>query len=322
MTPLAEILAARIRAHGPILFSEFMDTALYHPAHGYYRSPRDPFGTQGDFFTASQLQPVFGRLIAAAVHAHCHRCGDPPHFTVAEWGAGRAELAPYFAEFHYFPIDAATPALPPPFTGVVFSNELFDALPVDVASIRGADFRLMRVDHRDDAFLWQPAEPVADQWRDYLEPLAARFEDRSHLTLELPVRLAPTLERMASSLQRGALVAIDYGYTHREIVRFPSGTLMSYRRHQALENVLRDPGLQDITAHVPFTYLADCAARLGFECAPLEDMARYLLRAGEPDQFASALDAPDAPSAARLRLQLKTLLFGMGETFRVLTLLR
>lgn len=322
MTPLAEILAARIRAHGPILFSEFMDAALYHPEHGYYRTARDPFGKDGDFFTASQLQPVFGRLIASAVRSHRERLGRPSPFTVAEWGAGRAELAPYLAEFRYIPIDAGTSSHPPPFDGVVFSNELFDALPVDAAEVRGDEYRLLRVDRGGDGFSWLPAEPVSPEWRAYLEPLVHSFEDRSHLTIELPVRLAPTLELMAASLARGAIIAIDYGYTDREIVRFPQGTLMSYRRHRALDDVLRDPGLQDITAHVPFTHLMQCAARLGFACEPIENMAAFLLRAGEPDQFAAALDAPDEASAARLRLQLKTLLFGMGETFRVLTMLR
>ena len=322
MTPLAEILAARIRRDGPIAFSDFMDAALYHPEHGYYRTPRDPFGIHGDFFTASQLQPVFGRLIAAAIASLRTRLGHPDPFTVADWGAGRAELAPYLSHFHYLPIDSATVDNPAPFTGVVFSNELFDALPVDVASIRGGEALLMRVAFLNDAFTWQPSEPVSTEWRDYLDPLAARFDDRSDLLIELPIRLRPTLHRMAASLHSGAIIAIDYGYTAREIVRFPRGTLMSYRRHQALDDVLRDPGLQDITAHVPFTHLQECAAAFGLLSEPLENMARFLLRAGEPDQFASALAAPDEPAAAQLRLQLKTLLFGMGETFRVLTLTR
>jgi SAM-dependent MidA family methyltransferase len=322
MTPLAEILAARIRRDGPIAFSDFMDAALYHPEHGYYRSPRDPFGIHGDFFTASQLQPVFGRLIAAAIASLRARLGHPDSFTVADWGAGRAELAPFLSHFHYLPIDAGTLDHPTPFAGAVFANELFDALPVDIASIRGTDARLMRVSFHNGAFTWLPSEPVSDEWRLYLDPLAARFEDRSGLLIELPVRLRPTLHRMAASLHSGAIIAIDYGYTAREIIRFPRGTLMSYHRHQAFDDVLRDPGLQDITAHVPFTHLQDCAAALGLHCEPLENMARFLLRAGESDQFASALAAPDEPAAAQLRLQLKTLLFGMGETFRVLTLTR
>lgn len=322
MTPLAEILAARIRASGPLLFSEFMDAALYHPEHGYYRTARDPFGKDGDFFTASQLQPVFGRLVAAALRSHRAALGNPAAFTVAEWGAGRAELAPFLTEFHYLAIDAGSPPPPSPFTGVVFSNELFDALPVDVAEVRGSEFRLLRVALSGDSFCWSPAERVGAQWSEYLEPLVHAFEDSSHLSIEIPVRLRPTLELMARSLDRGALIAIDYGYTQREILRFPRGTLMSYRRHRALDDVLHEPGLQDITAHVPFTFLAHCAESLGFSCLPIENMSAFLLRAGEPDQFASALNAPDDASASRLRLQLKTLLFGMGETFRVLTMLR
>ena len=125
---------------------------------------------------------------------------------------------------------------------------------------------------------------------------------------------------MCAPLQRGVVIAIDYGYTARELVRFPRGTLMSYRRHAAIDDVLLDPGLQDITAHVPFDYLEDAARAEGLQIRALETLAQFLLRAGEADQFASALSAESEPEALRLRLQLKSLLFGMGETFRVVTL--
>ncbi len=317
MTKPGDILAARIRENGPILFSEFMETALYHPELGYYRSPRDPFGTQGDFFTASQLQPVFGRLVAAAIRQHLPTDVSPHEFTVAEWGAGRAELREGLAEFRYIPVDAATSELPTAFEGVVFSNELFDALPVDLAQRCGEEWRMMRVGFGDGRFQWHPAESLERVWRDYAAKLAAPLEDRPDVLIELPVRLRPVMERMIAGCNGGAFIAIDYGYTAREVVRFPQGTLMSYRRHQAREDVLENPGEQDITAHVPFTYLEQCAAECGMDHARLENFSQFLIRAGEPDQFASALEAPDEAAAMKLRLQLKTLLFGMGETFRV-----
>ncbi|MBI4892794.1 MAG: SAM-dependent methyltransferase [Acidobacteria bacterium] len=321
MTPLGEILAARIRSGGPILFSEFMDAALYHPELGYYRSPRDPFGTQGDFFTASQLQPVFGRLVAAAIRQYLPAGAAPTDFTVAEWGAGRAELTEALAEFHYIPIDSGSGEVPATFEGVVFSNELFDALPVDLAQRCGVEWRMIRVSFGDGRFQWHAAERLEEQWRHYASDLAAPLEDRPDVLIELPVRLRPVMETMVSRCRGGAFIAIDYGYTAREVVRFPQGTLMSYRRHQAFDDVLASPGEQDITAHVPFTYLERCAAECGMSAAKLENFSQFLLRAGETDQFAAALEAPDEASAMRLRLQLKTLLFGMGETFRVFSAL-
>jgi SAM-dependent MidA family methyltransferase len=93
---------------------------------------------------------------------------------------------------------------------------------------------------------------------------------------------------------------------------------MSYRRHQALEDVLEEPGERDITAHVNFTALSGHAAEAGFEIVRFEPMAQLLLRAGEGDHFAGALEAAAEREAQRLRMQLKTLLYGMGESFRAL----
>jgi SAM-dependent MidA family methyltransferase len=90
---------------------------------------------------------------------------------------------------------------------------------------------------------------------------------------------------------------------------------MSYRRHTALEDVLEEPGERDITAHVCFTALEDHAA---FQTMRFERLAQFLMAAGERDEFAAALAGADAAETQARRLQLKTLLFGMGETFRVL----
>ena len=93
---------------------------------------------------------------------------------------------------------------------------------------------------------------------------------------------------------------------------------MSYRRHTASEDVLADPGTRDITAHVAFTALERQAIASGFNSARLESLNQLLMRAGEQDQFAAALTAAAEAESVRRRLQLKTLLFGMGESFRVL----
>jgi SAM-dependent MidA family methyltransferase len=320
MTPAGEIIAAEIRERGSIAFSRFMEIALYHPEHGYYVTPRDPFGKEGDFYTASQLQPVFGRLVACALRQCRAALGEPPGFTVVEWGAGRGEMAPSLSEFPYFAVDFARGRAPLQFEGVVFSNELFDALPVDVVRIRDGAASRMNVALEEGRFVWRDAGPLPPEWRDYAHSLLPHFRGEPEVWLELPVRLGETLSRMCAPLSRGCVIAVDYGYTARELVRFPRGTLMSYRKHSAIDDVLRDPGLQDITAHVAFTHLEDMARTEGLKTGPLETLAQFLLRAGEADQFASALQAESQAEAARLRLQLKSLLFGMGETFRVVTL--
>src|SRR5438270_13565397 len=109
MTPAGELLADEIRRDGPIPFRRFMEVALYHPEHGYYRRARDPFGKQGDFFTAEQIQPVFGILMAERVRELFRIMGEPRDFTVLELGAGRGEMAEAFAEWRYLPVDLGSP---------------------------------------------------------------------------------------------------------------------------------------------------------------------------------------------------------------------
>jgi SAM-dependent MidA family methyltransferase len=316
MTPLGELLAEEIRARGPIPFRRFMEAALYHPERGYYRRPRDPFGKHGDFFTAEQIQPVFGILIAARIRQLHHEMGEPREFTVVELGAGRGEMAEAFSEWRYVPVDLDSGELPERFVGVVFSNEFFDALPVDVAVWSGGVFRERRVAWDGGRFCWRTGGPVPVEAGQYLrECFPAPEEGRWY---EAGLDAARWMERIAGALEDGYALTIDYGYTRAESIRFPAGTLMGYRRHTAREDVLEDPGERDITAHVNFTALQERGAARGLRTERFETLAQTLLLAGEPDQFAAALECDGPGEQLRRRMQLKTLLFGMGETFRSL----
>ena len=316
MTPAGELLAAEIRRNGPITFRRFMQVALYDPEHGFYRRAQDPFGKAGDFFTAEQIQPVFGILMAAQVRHLYRQMGEPREFTVVELGAGRREMAEAFAEWNYVPVDIDSGAMPENFIGVVFSNEFFDALPVDAAVYRDGAFHEQRVALEDGEFRWHTGEVVGD--------IAERYLRRYYLPpqednwYEVNLEALAWLERMAETLTKGYVLSVDYGFTRAESVRFPAGTLMGYRRHTAREDVLAEAGLRDITAHVNFTALQESGAACGLPTVRFETLAQTLLAAGEPDQFAAALGAGSAADELRRRMQLKTLLFGMGETFRVL----
>lgn len=314
MTPLGEILAGEIRRHGPISFRRYMEAALYHPELGYYRRARDPFGKAGDFFTAEQIQPVFGILIAARIRQLYRSMGQPPDFTVVELGAGRGEMAPALSEWRYIPVEAGGPLPTAKFRGVVFSNEFFDALPVEVSLYRGGVFRQQLVTVEGDRFLWHTGDAVTHEVEHFLRRFFPAPEEGRWY--EAGLAALDWLERAAAMLTEGYVFTVDYGYTRAESIRFPLGTLMGYRRHTARENVLDDPGERDITAHVNFTALEERGAECGLEKKNFETLARTLLEAGEPDQFASALGR-GADEFTR-RMQLKTLLFGMGETFRVL----
>jgi SAM-dependent MidA family methyltransferase len=316
MTPLGEILRDRILRSGPMPFDRFMEAALYHPEFGYYRRKRDPFGAGGDFYTAEQIQPAFGILIAQRIRMLRQCMGDPEDFTVVEIGAGRGEMAEALSEFRYIPVDLGIGRLPDRISGVVFSNEFFDALPVYAAVMREGAAKELRVTFKSDEFTWVEAGPSPEEVECYRKKYLGPLSDGQ--IFEVNLQALTSLDRMAASLEEGYVLTIDYGYKTPELPRFPRGTLMSYRRHHALDDVLKNPGEQDITAHVCFTALEQYGNEIGLETQAFEPLARTLMEAGEPDQFAQVL-AADSPDEARRRsLQLKQLLFGMGETFRTL----
>jgi SAM-dependent MidA family methyltransferase len=306
LTPAGEVLAQEIRTAGPIPFRRFMEIALYHTDCGYYRTPHGRLGSAGDFYTASQMQPVFGRVIAAEIRRLRAAMGTPDDFEVVELGPGRGEMAESLAEFRYCSVDVDE-SLPTHFSGVVFANEFFDALPVNVVVRCGDTAFEMRVGFDEERFVWMPASAV-------------ECGDEEPLWSEEPIAMREELSRIASALKRGYLLALDYGLTQRERIRFPRGTLMSYRRHQPLDDVLMRPGVQDITAHVPFDELINCGAQCGLHLERNETLAQLVLRIGEHDEFRDVLHAETHGARQAARLQLKTLFAGMGETFRAVLL--
>ena len=313
MTQVGALIAAEIAARGPLEFSRFMELALYHPEHGYYRRGAKVFGREGDFYTAAQMQPVFGRLMARIFTQL-----DPQvkRDLVVDWGAGQSDLRESLDGFDYRAIDSGRDEAPVRFTGIVFANELFDALAVDVAQRKGGVWRERRVEFSDERLRWCTGPVLAGEWLEYAERAAAAAGWEEDAELELPTRLAGCVAEIDARLESGTVIALDYGYSDRELARFPNGTLMSYRRHQASEDVLDSPGERDITAHVPFEFLRQCAREAGWREVRFETMGQLLLRAGEADNFAAALQAASEAESMRLRLQLKSLLFDLGESFR------
>ena len=169
----------------------------------------------------------------------------------------------------------------------------------------------------DGAFVWHTGEVVGDAAerylrRYYLPPEEGRW-------YEVNLEALAWLERMAATLTKGYVLTIDYGFTRAESVRFPAGTLMGYRRHTAREDVLAEAGRARHHGAREF-HGARGERRRSADSRPSASRRwrRRCWPPGEPDQFAAALGAGGAAEELRRRMQLKTLLFGMGETFRVL----
>jgi len=206
-------------------------------------------------------------------------------------------------------------ALAPEVPLIIFANEFFDALPVEILSARGS----LRISIQDNRFLetWVPASAeelnFLDRYSVHPEP-----GERS----EVPLLAHRCMSCLAAWLRRGILIAIDYGYTRQEqLAGRHRGTLMAYRHHSATPDPYEAPGEQDITAHVNFAALAAALEENGVEAQPLLTQSQFLMGIGENNQFADVFEQCRLPQErAKVGLQLKHLVTpaGMGESFQVL----
>ncbi len=198
---------------------------------------------------------------------------------------------------------------------IVFANEFFDALPVEVLSEKGA----LRVNARGGNFVeeWAPASAPE---MEYLDRHGVHPEDDARTEVALVAQ--EQMARHGAAMQTGFVIAIDYGYTRDEqLAGRHLETVMAYRQHSASPNPYEAPGEQDITAHVNFTALAAAAEQNGMQAHKLLTQSQFLLGIGEANQFADAFEECRLPQErAKVALQLKHLVTpaGMGETFHVL----
>jgi SAM-dependent MidA family methyltransferase len=350
---LREVIADEIRRAGPIPFSRYMELCLYCPGLGYYARPREQFGKAGDFYTSSDVHAVFGRLLARHFDEMWRAMGAPPQLEIVEMGPGRGLFAQdvldwadkKFWDFRdaltyrmvegsaslrdrlhgqfaerianaKVSVHGSIEELPPsqPAT-IVFGNEFFDALPVDIIGEDGE----LRVAYDNGRFVEVFATANASEL-EYLDRYAVHPGDGERV--EARLRDRDFMSKIATRIERGFLVLIDYGYTREQLLAgMHRGTIMSYRRHTAGDSPYNAPGEQDITAHVNFTALREMGQDAGLENLGLLTQAQFLMGIGEPNQFADAFEDATLPQEhAKVALQLKHLVMpeGLGETFDVL----
>jgi SAM-dependent MidA family methyltransferase len=357
---LREIIVDEIRGNGPMPFSRYMDLCLYHPELGYYSRTAEQFGKAGDFYTSSDVHAVFGRLLARQFEEMWRELGAPERIDLVELGPGRglftldvldwsAKQFPDFAHALHYTLVEQSPVLRARLRErlseqlasgrasifetlekaastvghclILFANEFFDALPVEIVDHRGA----VRVVQDDGRFSEQFASP---------SPTELAFLDRYSVHPEPGERVEVSFaalqwaNRIADAFRgrQGFTVLIDYGYTReQQLAGRHRDTLMTYRRHHANPSPYEAPGEQDITAHVNFTALQNAAVDCGLDPIALLTQSQFLIGIGEESQFADAFQDCVLPQErAKVGLQLKHLISpeGMGETFQVLVLSR
>jgi SAM-dependent MidA family methyltransferase len=206
-------------------------------------------------------------------------------------------------------------ALAPEVPVIVFANEFFDALPVEILSQEG----VLRISANDGSLVETWVPPSADEL-EFVDRYGVHPEPGERI--ELPLLANRYMARLAASIRNGIVIAIDYGYTRQEqLAGRHRGTLMAYRQHSASPNPYEAPGEQDLTAHVNFTALSAAAEENGMQAQPLVTQSQFLMGIGESNQFADAFEDCRVPQErAKVALQLKHLVTpaGMGENFHVL----
>jgi len=344
---LTELIGRRIdAASGWVGFDQYMDMALYQPGLGYYGGGATKFGRAGDFVTAPELSPLFGRTLARQVtQVLTATRGD-----VLELGPGSGRLAAdLLLELEHLGalppryrmlelsgelrgrqrecIAAAAPhllhrvdwidVLPESFDGVVIANEVLDAVPVHVVAWRDDGLFERGVTRAGAGFAWAE-RPIE---RGPLAEAARAIRVAPPFISEIGLRARALVAAIARRLSHGVLLVVDYGFGSAEFhhPQRSSGTLMCHYRHHAHDDPFFLPGLQDITAHVDFTAVAETAVEAGLSLLGYTTQARFLVNCGitgllsreHPEQAARYL--PIASQAHRLLSPAE-----MGELFKVL----
>jgi SAM-dependent MidA family methyltransferase len=359
---LSEHIRDQIRANGgAIAFSRYMELALYAPGLGYYSAGSRKFGAEGDFVTAPELGPIFAECVATAVAPVLRQLGPDAVFFELGGGSGafasaalrrldalgalparydllepsadlrerqqarlRAELPePLFARCHWR--DGPPESK---WRGVLFANEVLDALPTPRFCIRdGEVFEEHVVLDAQGAFLRveQPADALLRSAVRHLErDIDAPFHEgfRSEVLPQLPY----WIQAVAGPMAEGGMLFVDYGYPRREYYRPErrDGTLVCHYRHRAHDDPFHLPGLQDLTAFVDFTALAEAGIHAGFDLAGYCSQASFLIGNGLAERLAEVEAVGDEVERYRRHQEVKrlTLPGEMGERFQAMAFQR
>ncbi|NOX43225.1 MAG: SAM-dependent methyltransferase [Gammaproteobacteria bacterium] len=354
---LEKFIKNEIDSRKSIPFARFMELALYTPGLGYYSAGSRKLGKYGDFTTAPEISPLFSRCVAKQCEQVLMRLEEN---NILEFGAGTGKMASdilleleqsnHLPENYYILETSAdlrqqqkmtlekhashlTKLVqwldqPPPknFEGVILANELLDAMPVHLFQIRGNIANELHVTLANDQFVFKEGETDDAYLQDRISKIAKNLPD-NYLS-EINIAAEAWVRSTQSFLKKGLILIIDYGHAEYEYYHHQrsSGTLMCHYRHHTHIDPLVLVGLQDITAHVNFTAIAERADDCGLDVSGYTTQALFLFGCGLEAMTQSLMDQSLANQALIQQLetgqQIKklTLPSEMGERFKVLAL--
>ncbi len=354
---LKTILHERIlQAGGWISFTDYMDTVLYTPGIGYYSGGTAKFGSPGDFVTAPEISPLFGRTLAQQA---AQVLTSVDHGSILEFGAGSGRLAVDLLQAleeldclpaHYDILDISTDlqqrqrvtleqhaphlvsrvrwltALPDRFNGLILANEVLDAMPVHMIVWRDGNIAERGVIWQNHGPAWKERPLKTGELFDIARQLPPAQDSSSHAYIsEISLAGRYFIRSLANLLQQGSILLIDYGFGQHEYYhpQRRQGTLMCHYRHHAHDDPFFLPGLQDITSHVDFTAIARSALDAGLQPTGYTTQAHFLINCGITDLLArTPADHPGSYLPLANQVQRLVSPAEMGELFKVMALSR
>ena len=353
---LVELLAQRIREAGKITFHEWMKEALYHPTLGYYnRTDLKRWGREGDYRTSPERSGLFASTFARYFATLYEQLGQPAEFTIIEVGAGNGAFAagvlqtlkgnfPHvFGALRYLIIETSRASRQvaaerlyefrdrvqfvdrnlQPAEGILFTNELLDALPVNRVVVRNGQLKELFVSLNEEGkFVWVVDDPSSDEISHYLRDFLPQLREDQIIDLNLGLRdWFNTVEEL---LRTGYLITVDYGSEATELYSSadrPNGTLRAFRRHEFVDDVLVDPGECDITSSIDWTFVKSEGKHRGFQVDRFARLDRFLMQAGILDELEHRLSeaGSEAERSALTTSAREMILPGaMASSFQVL----
>ena len=350
-TPLSDIIKNRILVQGPISFHDFMEMALYYPDLGYYSSSPDKIGKQGDYYTSPYFTNVFGNVLAKQLEEMWLLTGKK-NFTIVEYGAGMGSLCvdilrrlkhskKLYENLNYCIIEKSEamrqnekkiigPDLInekivwydsieeiPSFTGCVLANEVLDNFSVHKVIMKQNELKEIFVDY-DKGFI-EVLKPAPDDLKEYFAALG--IELPNDFCAEVNLEAIDWIERISSSLEKGFVITIDYGYPSSELYQsyHRLGTIVCYNKHTVNDLPYENIGQQDITAHVNFSALKIWGAKHGLNNCGFTNQSQFLLGLGLTEHLRKLEKHEKNNFEVRKKLMLlHTFLMSMGKKFKVL----
>lgn len=339
-------------AGGAISFAHFMQLALYAPGLGYYSAGAQKFGRQGDFVTAPEISPLFAQCFAQQFQVILQSLQGG---SILEFGAGSGAFARdvLFAldalqalPEHYFILEVSAElrdrqlqhfkaecpqflskiqwinTLPTqPFKGIIFANEVLDAMPVHRFKLNQGVPTELCVSVENEQFVWRD-QSLSAELRERIHCIQEICDLPDGYVSEMSIMQSAWIHSVSDILQEGVIFLVDYGYGRREYYHpeRQDGTLMCFHQHHQHTDPFQFIGSQDVTAHVDFTLLAESADAAGLQVAGFTSQAAFLLACG----LLERVKAADAVTNYKNNQAVKTLTFPgqMGEVMKVMALTR